>query len=67
MAPEEITGDIGAVHLEALMLARVPGCESHVVEHGAGVKQLGIETEVAAPAGERAPVIDAARVIEQQW
>jgi hypothetical protein len=41
--------------------------EAHVVEHGAGVKQLGIEAKAAALAGERAPVVDAARVMEQQW
>src|ERR1700680_2242870 len=44
MAAEEVTGSIGAVHLEALMRARVLWGEAHVMEHGAGVKQLGIET-----------------------
>ena len=66
MAAEEVTGSIGAVDLEALMRARVLRGEAHVVEHGAGVKELGIEAEAAALAGERAPVIDAARVMEQQ-
>jgi hypothetical protein len=66
MGPEEVAGGVGAVHLEALMRARVRGGEAHVVEHGAGVKELGIEAEAAALAGERAPVIDAARVMEQQ-
>src|SRR5260370_4587898 len=37
---EEVAGDVGAVHLEALMRARVRGGEAHVVEHGAGVKEL---------------------------
>jgi hypothetical protein len=36
------------------------------MEHGAGVEKLGIKAETAALAGERAPVIDAARVMEQQ-
>jgi len=36
------------------------------VEHGASVKELGIEPEAAALAGERAPIINAARVIEEQ-
>src|ERR1700693_1837257 len=44
MAAEEVTGSIGAVHLETHMRARMLGGEAHVVEHGAGVKQLGIET-----------------------
>jgi hypothetical protein len=42
------------------------GGEVHVVEHGASIKELGIETEAAALAGKRAPIIDAARVIEEQ-
>ena len=36
------------------------------MEHGASVKELGIEPEAAALAGERAPIINAARVIEEQ-
>jgi len=66
MTAEEVTGSIGAVDLEALMRARVREGKAHVVEHGAGVKELRIEAEAAALAGERAPVIDAARVMEQQ-
>jgi len=66
MAPEEVAGDVGAVHLEALICAGVLMGEAHVVEHGAGIKQLGIKAETAALAGECAPVIDAARMVEQQ-
>ena len=66
MASEEVTGSIGAVDLETLIRARMLGGEAHVVEHRAGVEELGIEAEAAALAGERAPVIDAARVMEQQ-
>jgi hypothetical protein len=66
MAAQEVAGEIGAVHLEALILARMRAGEAHVVEHRAGVKELGIETEAAAPAGECTPVIDPARVVEQQ-
>src|SRR5712671_8198743 len=51
MAPEEIAGDVGAVHLEALMRARMRGGKAHVVEHGAGVKEFGVEAEAAALAG----------------
>ena len=60
VAVEEITGDIGAVDLETLMRARMLGGEAHVMEHGASVKELWIETEAAALAGEGAPIIDAA-------
>ena len=66
MAPEEITGDIGAVHLEALIPASVLRGQAHVVEHGAGIKELAIETLAASPACHRSPVKDAARVVEQQ-
>jgi hypothetical protein len=52
MALQEITGDIGAVHLEALMRARVCRSEAHVVEHGAGVKELAIEAEAAPLTGQ---------------
>ena len=51
---------------ETLLRARMRWSEAHVVEHGAGIKQLGIEAEAATLAGQRAPVIDAARVVEQQ-
>ena len=66
MAAQEVAGDVSAVHLEALMRAGVLGGEAHVMEHSAGVEELGIEAEVAALAGECAPVIDAARMMEQQ-
>jgi hypothetical protein len=37
------------------------------MKHGAGVEELGIKTEATTLAGERAPVIDAARMMEKQW
>ena len=43
MAPQEVAGGVGAVHLETLMCARVCRGEAHVVEHCAGIKKLGIE------------------------
>jgi hypothetical protein len=36
------------------------------VEHRAGVQKLAIELQAAALSGERAPVIDAAGMVEQQ-
>ena len=38
--------------------------QAHVVEHRAGVEQVGIELEAAALSGERAEVIDAAGMME---
>ena len=54
MASQEIAGDVGAVHLEALICAGVLKGEAHVVEQGAGIKKFGIKVETAALAGERA-------------
>jgi hypothetical protein len=68
MASEEVTRCVGAVHLEPVVRARrVPGREAHVVEHGTGIEKLVIETQLAPPAGESAPVIDTTRMMEQQW
>jgi hypothetical protein len=67
MAAEEVMGSIGAVDLEALMRARVLRGQPHVVEHRSGIKQLWIEAQTVPLAGERAPVIDLARMVEQQW
>src|SRR6266404_2347478 len=66
VAAQEVTGTIGAVDLETLMRACMLGGEAHVMEHSAGVKELGIEAKPAALSSERAPVIDAARVMEEQ-
>ena len=51
VAAEEVAGSIGAVDLETLMCACVLGSETHVMEHGAGVQELGIEAQGAALAG----------------
>ena len=66
VAAEQVAGGAGAVHLKALMRARMFRGETHVMEHRTGVKELGIEAEAATLASGRAPVIDAARVMEQQ-
>jgi hypothetical protein len=66
MASEEVTRCIGAVHLEPVLRARVPAREAHVVEHGTGEEKLVIETQPAPPAGKSAPMIDTARMMEQQ-
>src|ERR1700719_4433211 len=66
MASQKVASRIRAIHLEALICAGVLRGEAHVMEHGAGIKKFGIKAETATLAGERAPVIDAARVMEQQ-
>src|SRR5258707_7409036 len=66
VASQEVTGGICAVNLEAFLRGAVLMRQAHVVEHRACIKQFGIESQSATPASERAPVIDAARVVEQQ-
>ena len=66
VAAEEVAGSIGAVDLETLMCACVLGSETHVMEHGAGIEEFGIKVETSALAGKRVPVIDTARMVEQQ-
>src|SRR5712671_4876388 len=66
MPSEAVTRCVSAVHLEPVVRARVPAREADVVEHGTGVEKLVIETQPAPPAGESAPVIDTARMMEQQ-
>jgi hypothetical protein len=36
------------------------------MEHGAGIEEFGIKVETSALAGKRVPVIDTARMVEQQ-
>ena len=66
MASQEIAGGVGAVHLKALICAGVLRGETHVMEHGAGIEEFGIKVETSALAGKRVPVIDTARMVEQQ-
>ena len=66
VAAQEVSRGVGAVDLEALVGAAVPMRQPHVVEHRAGIEQLGIERQAAPRAGQRSPVEDAAGMVEQQ-
>ena len=55
VAAQEVARGIGTVDLEPLMRAAVLMGQAHVVEHGAGIEQLGVELEPAVLAGESAP------------
>ena len=66
MAAQEVAGGIRAVNLEALLRGAVLMRQAHVVEHRACIKQFGIEPQSAPLARQRAPVIDAARMVKQQ-
>lgn len=63
---EKVTGGVGAVDLEALMGAAVPRSQTHVVKHCPRIEEFVIELETTALSGERTPIIDAARMVEQQ-
>ena len=63
---QEVARGVGAVDLEALGPAAVPGCQAHVVEHRAGIEQLAVERQAAPQAGQRAEVVDPTRMVEEQ-
>src|ERR1700730_14606817 len=65
-ASQEVTGGICAVNLETFPRAAVLMGQAHVMEHRACIKQFGIESQSTALACQRAPVIDAARMVKQQ-
>ena len=67
MTAQEVARGMGAVHLEALVAAAVARHQADVVEHRAGIEQFRIEFQAAMNAGERAEMIDAARMVEQQF
>src|ERR1700687_4038367 len=66
VALQEFTGSICAVNLEAFLRGAVLMRQAHVVEHRARIKQFGIESQSATLACQRAPVINAARMVKQQ-
>src|ERR1700742_942513 len=66
MTAQEIPGGVRAIDLEALMGAAVRVSQAHVVKHRPRVEKLSIELEAMTLSGERAPVIDTARMVEQQ-
>jgi hypothetical protein len=61
-----VAGGIGAVDLEAIVLATVLVGETHVVKHCSRVKQLGIEPQPSTLACQRAPIVNAARMMEEK-
>ena len=67
VASQEVAGDVRAVNLEAMVRAAVLMRQAHVVEHRACIKQFGIKSQSATLACQSAPVIDAARMVKQQW
>src|SRR6266851_183512 len=63
---EEVAGGVRAVNLEAFDGAAVCRAQPHVVKHRPRIEKLAIELETTMLSGERTPVIDAARMMEQQ-
>jgi hypothetical protein len=66
MTLEEIARGVRSVDFEALMPAAMARHEPDVVEHAPRVEQLPVELQAAMHAGQRAEMVDAARVIEEQ-
>lgn len=65
-AAQEVAGCIGTVDLETLVGDAMRGRQANVVKHHARIEKLIIESETAAFSGERAPVVDATRMVEQK-
>src|SRR5258708_25720966 len=66
MTAQEVARGICSSILETVCVAAVSRYETDVVEHGSGVEKFGVELEATALACERAKVVDAAGVVEQQ-
>src|SRR5258708_40045030 len=64
---QEVARGVRAVDLEALGSAAVPACQAHVVEHRAGVEQLAVELQATPQAGQRAKIVNPARIVEEQF
>ena len=60
---EETAGLVGAVDLEALVVAAVLLGQAEVVEQGADVEQLGVEVELVLLPAQRAEHVHAAAVV----
>src|ERR1700736_1849387 len=66
MAAQEVARGICSINFKTVSGAAVSRYETDVVEHSTGVEKFGIELEATAPPCERAKVVDATGVIEQQ-
>src|SRR5262245_6850396 len=66
VAAQKIPSGMGAIDLEALILAAVARHQADVVEHRARVEELTVELQPSANSRQRAEMIDAARMIEEQ-
>src|ERR1700730_12087459 len=65
-AAQELARGICSINLKTVCVAAVSRYETDVVEHSACVEQFGVELETTALTSERAKVVNAAGVIEQQ-
>src|SRR5712671_135812 len=66
VAAQELARRVRAVDFEALPGAAVPRDKSQVMEHRSRIQKLRIEAQAAALSGQRAEMIDPARVMEEQ-
>jgi hypothetical protein len=63
---EELAGCIGSIDFEPVRRTAICGDEANIVEHGSGIKKLGVELQSASLPYERSEAVDAAGVVEQQ-
>src|SRR5271168_1694649 len=67
MTLQKISGYVRAVDLESFVRTAVLVYQPHVMKHGPGIKQFRIKLQAATLPRERAPMIDAARMMKEQW
>src|SRR5271168_4602651 len=66
MTLQKIASHVRAVDLESFLRTAVLVYQPHVVKHGARIKQFRIKLQAATLPRERAPMIDAARMMKEQ-
>lgn len=67
LALEEVARGMGAVDLEALVLARMAGHQADVMERRASIEQLAVELQATLDAGERPEMVDPTRMVEEKF
>src|ERR1700722_2006081 len=65
-APQEVASGVGSVDLEAIVLAAVLASETHVMKHRSRVEQFGIEPQPLTLSRQRAPMVNAARMVKKK-
>jgi hypothetical protein len=66
MLAQELARGVGAIDFKALGRAAIFIGQTHVMEHGSDVEQFRVELQILALSGQRAPVKNPGRVVEEK-